>query len=261
MTESESTRSRGAILTGAGGGIGTATAVQLAHDGYALALVDRYQQQLDRVADLVRAEVPTAELRTYVADVTDGAAVAHYVQSAGAELGPIRLLVNNAGIEGRVCAIHEYSEEEFDRVWAVNARGTWLNIKHVVPLLLADGGSIVNVASVAALRSSVLLAPYVASKHAVLGLTRSAASDLAPHGIRVNAVCPGPVDTRMMNSLSEQRVQATGEADGAAGLVSRVLLGRMAEPSEIASVVGFLASPAASYITGSAIVADGGLSI
>ncbi len=159
MTESESARSRGAILTGAGGGIGTATAVQLAHDGYALALVDRDQQQLDRVADLVRAEVPTAELRTYVADVTDGAAVAHYVQSAGAELGPIRLLVNNAGIEGRVCAIHEYSEEEFDRVWAVNARGTWLNIKHVVPLLLADGGSIVNVASVAALRSSVLLAP------------------------------------------------------------------------------------------------------
>lgn len=260
MNETEPRVSCGAIITGAGGGIGSATAVRLAHDGFAVALVDRDQQHLDKVVATVRKEVPSARIRTYIADVTDGAAVAAYTQKARDDLGPIGLLVNNAGIEGRVCAIHEYSEEEFDKVWAVNARGTWLNIKHAVPLLRENGGSIVNIASVAAIRSSVLLAPYVASKHAVLGLTRAAASDLAPHGIRVNAICPGPVDTRMMDSLNEQRVRATGH-DGTAGLVSRVLLGRLADPSEIASVVGFLASPAASFMTGSALVADGGLTI
>ncbi|TWH16070.1 NAD(P)-dependent dehydrogenase (short-subunit alcohol dehydrogenase family) [Rhodococcus rhodochrous J45] len=260
MNKVESDAAHGAILTGAGGGIGAATAIQLARDGFALALVDRDQQQLDRAEESVLEQVPNARVRTYVGDVTDGDSVESYARKAREELGPIGLLVNNAGIEGRVCAIHEYSEEEFDKVWAVNARGAWLNIKHAVPLLRENGGVIVNIASVAAIRSSVLLAPYVASKHAVLGLTRAAASDLAPHGIRVNAICPGPVDTRMIESLGEQRIEATG-SDGTAGLLSRVLLGRLADPSEIASVVGFLASPAASFMTGSAIVADGGLTI
>jgi meso-butanediol dehydrogenase / (S,S)-butanediol dehydrogenase / diacetyl reductase len=120
----------------------------------------------------------------------------------------------------------------------------------------------VNIASVAAIRSSELLAPYVASKHAVLGLTRAAASDLASGGIRVNAVCPGPVDTRMMESLGTQRAQPTSDGDEQrARMASNVLLKRFADPAEIASVVTFLGSDAASFITGAAIVADGGLTI
>jgi NAD(P)-dependent dehydrogenase (short-subunit alcohol dehydrogenase family) len=251
------------ILTGASGGIGTAVALQLARDGYALALVDRDAARLKLTADQVRDEVPRSTVATYVGDVTSGGDVEAYVKRADAELGTPRLLVNNAGIEGRVRMIHEYSDEEFDEVWSTNTRGTWLNIKHVAPLMLREGrGSIVNIASVAAIRSSVMLAPYVASKHAVLGLTRAAASDLASGNVRVNAICPGPVDTRMMESLGSQRAPSAGDPEEErARMVASVLLKRFADPSEIASVVAFLASDAASFITGAAIVADGGLTI
>jgi NAD(P)-dependent dehydrogenase (short-subunit alcohol dehydrogenase family) len=252
-----------AILTGAAGGIGSAIALELARNGASVALVDRDLDAAERTAGLVRDSVPGATLATFAADVTQGTDVAAYVDAVVKEFGPPGLLVNNAGIEGRVRAIHEYTEEEFDSVWAVNARGTWLNIKHVAPLMLQQQrGAIVNIASVGAIRASSNLAPYVASKHAVLGLTRSAASDLAAGGIRVNAICPGPVDTRMMASLNTQRAGrgSSPEAEQSR-LVQRVLLNRMAHPSEIGSVVAFLASDAASFITGASIVVDGGMTI
>jgi len=251
-----------AIITGAAGGIGRAVARQFARDGFRVALVDRDSAQLEATTDWVRSEVPGSTIVSYVGDVTDGASVESYVSRATADFGAPRVLVNNAGIEGRVRMVHEYSEDEFDQVWAVNARGAWLNIRNVAPVMLrSGGGAIVNIASVAAVKSAVLLAPYVTSKHAVLGLTRAAASDLASGGIRVNAVCPGPVDTRMLESLNAQRSEAEGGVTERNRMTSNVLLKRFADPSEIATVVAFLASDAASFITGAAIVADGGLTI
>jgi NAD(P)-dependent dehydrogenase (short-subunit alcohol dehydrogenase family) len=251
-----------AILTGAAGGIGGAVAHELARRGFTLALVDRDLDGAQRTAERVRADIPDAVLVIHAADVSAGSAVEEYVSKVVAELGVPRLLVNNAGIEGQVRPIHEYSEAEFDNVWNVNARGTWLNIKHVAPLMLErGGGAIVNIASVAGIRTSLNLAPYVASKHAVVGLTRAAASDLAP-GIRVNAVCPGPVDTRMLASLNMQRAGNEDAVDAQrARMAGNVRLGRLADPREIASVVAFLASDDASFMTGAAVVADGGMTI
>ncbi|MYW96187.1 glucose 1-dehydrogenase [Amycolatopsis rubida] len=248
-----------AIVTGAAGGIGSAIARELARGGASVALVDRDLEAAQKAAADVRSSVPDATITAVAGDVTKGTDVEAYVRQVVAELGTPRLLVNNAGIEGPVRLIHEYSEDEFDAVWATNARGAWLNIKHVAPLMLEQGtGSIVNIASVAAIRASRNLAPYVASKHAVLGLTRAAASDLAAGGVRVNAVCPGPVDTRMMAALDAQRPAGSGPQKG---LAERVLLNRYAQPDEIGGVVAFLASDAASFMTGASIVVDGGLTI
>src|ERR1700686_1271156 len=165
---------------------------------------------------------------------------------------------NNAGIEGSVAPTHQYDEEMFDRVMAVNVKGVFLGLRHVLPVMLVQGrGSVVNTASVAGLVASPGMPAYVASKHAVIGLTKTAAGEVARAGVRVNCICPGPVDTRMIHSL-DQQLNPADPASVSRRYQAAIPLGRYVVPDEIANTVLFLCSDLASAITGAQYVVDGG---
>ena len=183
---------RTAVVTGAGGEIGRAITARLAGDGARVLAVDLDPGRVEATVAAVEAEGGT--VRGHVADVRDAAAVEAYADE-GARLGGghVDLFANNAGIEGPIAHIPEYADDDFDRVMAVNVRGVFLGLKHVLPRM-RRGGAVVNTASTAGLIGAAGLVAYIASKHAVIGITRTAALEAAPHGIRVNAVCPGPVE-------------------------------------------------------------------
>ncbi len=247
------TEQRRYLVTGAGGALGSAIARALASAGVCLTLVDRDQASLLPVAHA--AEQAGAEVVAVTADVTVEEDVRRYAEAAAGETGRIDGFANNAGVEGPVMPLVDYSVADFDSVWAVNVRGVFLGMKHAVPLM-RSGGAIVNTASTGGLVGAVNLAAYIASKHAVVGLTRAAALELAPLGIRVNAVCPGPIRGRMMASIAA----GLGVEDVEAVSSSKVPLGRPADPEEVAGVIAFLLGTGASYMTGAAVPVDGGRS-
>ncbi|MBY0274102.1 glucose 1-dehydrogenase [Candidatus Binatia bacterium] len=246
-----------AVVTGAAGGIGRATCERLASEGARVVAVDLRMQDLGPAVAAVAAL--GVEALPVVADVAVAADVARYVEEGVRRFGGIDLLVNNAGIEGVVKPLEEYPDDVFDRVLAVNVRGVFLGLKHAHAAMKArGGGAIVNLASVAGITGNGLIGAYVASKHAVVGLTRAAASTYPAAGIRVNAVLPAPVETRMMRSLEEGFLPGQPAALKQM-MASQIPLGRYAEPAEVAGVIAFLLSDEARYVNGSLYTIDGGM--
>jgi NAD(P)-dependent dehydrogenase (short-subunit alcohol dehydrogenase family) len=245
-----------AVVTGAANGIGRATALAFAARGAKIVAVDRDAAGVERLAQEIREKGGTA--LAVAADVTKSSDVARYVKAAVDTYGQIDCFFNNAGIEGKVTPIAEYDEAVFDAVIGVNLKGVFLGLRHVLPVMIGQGhGAIVNTASVAGITGTPGLGPYVASKHAVIGLTKSVAGEVARQGIRVNAVCPGPVDTRMIHAL-EEMINPDDPASVGIRYQGSIPLGRYATPNEIANTVLFLCSELASSITGAQYVVDGG---
>ncbi|PCC26605.1 hypothetical protein CIK75_01955 [Glutamicibacter sp. BW78] len=240
---------KSAIITGAASGIGRATARRLAEDGAKLILVDYDEEALHETLDLVTGH--GAEAHAVGADVSDSSAVHGYVQAAIENFGRVDLFHNNAGILQVPGLLHESSIEDFDQIVAVNLRGAFMGMKYVLEQMMLQGsGAIVNTASHAAIRAEPTMGMYAATKHALAGLTVTAASEYGPHGLRINAVCPGGVKTAMTAGMPES-----------ADLSGFGPMQRMAEPEEIAATVAFLLSEEASYINGVLLPVDGGLAV
>jgi NAD(P)-dependent dehydrogenase (short-subunit alcohol dehydrogenase family) len=244
-----------AIITGGSGGIGAATGRLFAQEGAAVMLVDRDEAALRRAVDEARAE----RVAYCVADVSDESDTQRYITATEQAFGRIDVLFANAGIEGKMASIADGGVEEFDRVWRVNVRGVWLALHYAMPrIAAAGGGSIMITSSVAGLVGFAGLSPYVASKHAIVGLMRTAALEGAAMGIRVNSIHPGPIANRMMASLEQQAAPGAPE-QAKLGFEQLVPLGRYGTNEEIARMALFLASDDSSYSTGNTFVADGGL--
>lgn len=245
-----------ALITGAAGGIGSAVAKQLASAGMRLALADNNNAALLAL----RAELNLAEedIITSCIDVSDEQTVIQMVSAAERHFGSINCFFNNAAIEGEQAPIEQCPVEVLDKVLAVNVRGVWLGLKHVIPVMKrSGGGSIVITSSVAGSVGSPGLSAYVASKHAVTGIMRTAAIECADAGIRVNSIHPGLVDTAMATRIGTG--SAIGNEDFQALMRNKIPLARLADSRDICGMVAFLFSDAASYCTGSTYYIDGGI--
>ena len=247
-----------ALITGGGGGIGRATALGFSERGAKVFVVDADQASGEATAGIIRQKGGDANFHR--ADVTQSAEVRAYVQACLSAYGRIDCFFNNAGIEGKLTPMPDYDEAVFDQVIAVNLKGVFLGMKHVLPVMLTQGsGSIVNTASTAGLFGSPGMIAYIGSKHGVMGMTKAAAIDVARKGVRINAVCPGPVETRMMRSIEAMRNPADPTA--AHSMASAATPdGRYALPEEIANAVLFLSSDLSGHMTGGHVVVDGGRS-
>jgi NAD(P)-dependent dehydrogenase (short-subunit alcohol dehydrogenase family) len=244
-----------AIITGAAGGIGGATAKLFLDRGAKVTLTDRDAAKLRATQESLGAGDNCVVV---AADCSNDEAIENLVAATVERLGGLDIMIANAGTEGTLKPIDQLSVEDFERVLRTNVLGVWLAIKHSVPeMRRRGGGSIVALSSIAGVVGFAGMAPYIASKHAVYGLVKTAALELAAAKVRVNAVAPGPIDNRMMQSLGDQL--GGGNPAGFRGLLEHMVpLGRYGTNEEIAQLVAFLASDAASYCTGALYLADGG---
>lgn len=243
------------IITGGAGSIGLATARLFLAEGANLVLVDHDRAGLEHAA----AGLPKDRVALAAADVTDAASTRSYVDLAVARFGGIDVLFSNAGIFGTVAPIADYPLEIFDAVQAVHVRGAFLAAQHAVPHM-RSGGSIVITSSVAATRGDPGVYAYITAKHAQTGLMRCLAKELAPRGIRVNTVNPGPVDNGFQLAV-EQGLGAAIGADGTEFFNRLIPMGRHASPDEVARAVLYLASDQSSFVTGTMLMVDGGMSV
>lgn len=241
------------VMTGAASGIGRATALLAAKYGASLALCDLNGEGVAETAQLAR-EAGVRAISEAV-DVSSATQVEAFMQRVGSEYGRLDGAFNNAGVGGTLTRTHMLPEDLWDQCMSVNLKGVWLSMKYEVPLLRGDGGgAIVNMASVAGVIGFPMNAVYSASKHGVVGLTKSAAAEYARNNIRVNAICPGYTDTPMVSAIDEIRP----------GMVENTLqavpMKRLGHPDEVAETVCYLLSSRAPFLTGQAITIDGGLS-
>ncbi len=245
-----------ALVTGGGNGIGRASALLFAEHGAAVVVVDNDAAAAADTARLITEQ--GGDALDVAADVSRSDQVQAYVAAALRKHDRIDCFFNNAGIEGQVAPTAEYDEDVFDSVMAVNVKGVFLGLRHVLPVMLKQGsGTVVNSASIAGLVGAPGMPAYVASKHAVIGLTKVTAGEVSGAGVRVNAVCPGPIETRMIQGLAEQ-INPSDPDTVHKGYHSNIPLGRYGQADEVANVVLFLCSDLASNITGAQYVVDGG---
>ena len=244
-------KSRVMLITGAAGGIGRATALVAARAGARVFAADLDPAGAEETERLVREA--GGEARAAACDVAQAPSVKALVANVVATFGRIDCAFNNAGIEGSPAPVAALEEDDFDRVIAVNLKGVWLAMKHEIAAMLPQGGgAIVNTASIAGLVGTAGYAAYIASKHGVTGLTKSAALAYASQGIRVNAVCPGFIETAMTARIFE------GQAARKEGLIARIAQGRFGTPEEIADAVVWMCSDGARYLNGHLLTVDGG---
>ncbi|HSF25340.1 MAG TPA: SDR family NAD(P)-dependent oxidoreductase [Blastocatellia bacterium] len=245
-----------AVITGGDGGIGLATAQLFAAEGAKVLLVAHSEAGLQQSVQSIGAQAASYA----VADVSQPDQVGAYVQTAVERYGGIDIFISNAGIEGVVTPLADYPLDDFDKVMAVNVRGAWLGLKYVIPVMQKrGGGSIIITSSIAGIKGQAGMSAYVTSKHAELGLMRTAALECAPIGIRVNAVNPGPIEDRMMHSLEQGF--APGAADAAKqAIVALIPMKRYGTTGEVAQLMLFLASDDSRYCTGGVYMVDGGVS-
>ncbi|MFB6561723.1 glucose 1-dehydrogenase [Streptomyces sp. NPDC056400] len=240
-----------ALVTGGGSGIGRASALALAAEGALVTVAGRTAASLKETVRLIEASGGSA--RYVLADITDEAQVEKAVDAAVADIGRLDIALNNAGYDGEYQLTRDYSTEMLDRMIALNVRGVFLSMKHELRHMTAQGsGAIVNMSSGAGLIGVPGFSGYAATKAAEIGMTKSTAVEVAPHGIRVNAVCPGLVDTPMIAAL---------DADQRTSLDAAHPLGRIARAEEIADAVVWLSSDKASFVTGIALPVDGGYTV
>src|SRR5215475_612592 len=240
------------LVTGAGGGIGLATAWGFAEAGASVVLADRDERSLSRSIEEIRAAGHNAIGLS--CDVTDKAQVAAMIEQAVATYGRLDAAFNYALISNYAAPLADTSDDEFDRIIDVNLRGVWNCMKAELRHMIIQGsGAIVNCSSIGGMVGSKGHSAYSASKHGVIGLTRSAALEYAPHGIRINAVCPGPVNTPMAVAVTKNHDPEIVKA-----IVAREPIGRFGEAKEIAAAVVWLCSPGASFMIGHTMAVDGG---
>ena len=248
----ELTKDKVALVTGAGSGIGRAAAQIFAREGAKVAAADVNRASAEETVGMIREA--GGEAFGLQADVSKGAEVESMVDAVVETYGRLDCAFNNAGIEGALASTADYTEADWAPVIAVNLTGVWLCMKYEVPRLLeTGGGAIVNTSSAAGLLGAPRMPAYVASKHGVIGLTRTAALEYAKSGVRVNAVCPGVIDTSMVGRLKERRPRMFEK------IVRGEPIGRIGRPEEIAETAVWLCSDAASFVTGHAMSVDGGI--
>jgi NAD(P)-dependent dehydrogenase (short-subunit alcohol dehydrogenase family) len=244
---------RVALVTGAARGIGLSTVRLLSEQGVRIAAFDLPGSDWAEVT-----QATDASTLLFEGDVSNSGDWERCIAQTLARFSQLDILVNNAGISGPICALIDYDEDTFDTVMRVNAKGVFLGLKHGARAMGKRGGSIVNVSSVSGIGGGRFTIGYNASKHAVVGMTKLASAELASKKIRVNAVCPSPTSTEMIFAM--ERTLSPTDPDAVRHAMTRMVpLGRYGEPSEIAAVILFLASDAASFVTGTAMPVDGGL--